>query len=180
MKVQGVKVRGSKVGVVCALVSLCAGLLLGASGCEGRAYAQEAVLECGAPELQAAPVAASFAGPRVLELQACEGLEGRAPMGCGERFTAQEDRVWVWTSVANPGEPTTVSMVWKKDGQERQRMSLEVGRSPAWRTWGYHTMRRGDVGAWTVEVLDAQGALLGATSFEVEPKVASAPATLGL
>ena len=77
MKVQGVKVRGSKVGVVCALVSLCVGLLLGASGCEGRAYAQEAVLECGAPELQAAPVAASFAGPRVLELQACEGLEGR-------------------------------------------------------------------------------------------------------
>lgn len=181
MKVQVVKVRGGvKVGVVGALVSLCVGLLAAASGCEGRAYAQEAVLECGAPGLQAAPVAASFAGPRVLELKACEGVEGREPVGCGERFTAQEDRVWVWTSVANQGEPTTVEMVWKKDGQERQRMSLEVGRSPGWRTWGYHTMRRGDVGAWTVEVLDAQGALLGATSFEVEPKVASVPATLGL
>jgi hypothetical protein len=59
-----------------------------------------------------------------------------------------------WMDVANPGEATQLTLVWKHDGQEVTRQSLDVGRAPHWRTWGSHPRR----GAHLIEVLVLDGA----------------------
>jgi hypothetical protein len=48
-----------------------------------------------------------------------------------------------------------VTLVWKLDGTEVTRQSLDVGRSPRWRTWGSCGTRKAHT--IEVEILDAEG-----------------------
>lgn len=91
----------------------------------------------------------------------------RNPVEVDDTFYAGGDQVWAFVSIANPGEPTTVTMRWKQEGEVRWTSELTVGKSRGWRTWSYRTLRRRDVGQWQVEILDAQQNLLGTIPFEV-------------
>ena len=55
----------------------------------------------------------------------------------------------------------TVTLVWSFDGRQVARQSLDVGRSPHWRTWGF-LPRRAAGHTVEVTVLDASGATLHA------------------
>jgi hypothetical protein len=83
----------------------------------------------------------------------------------GEAKLAQGKLVTYWVEVNNPGESTDVTLVWKLDGKETARQSLEVGRAPHWRTWGMcgtqkaHTIE--------IEVLDKEGHSLKTDSVTV-------------
>jgi len=63
-----------------------------------------------------------------------------------------------WVEVKNTKAPTHVTLVWKLDGKEVTRQSLDVGISPAWKTWGSAPLR----GAKSIEVdvLDESGNVL--------------------
>jgi hypothetical protein len=71
---------------------------------------------------------------------------------------ASATRVTYWVAVKNTKEPTTITLVWKLDGRESGRQVLDVGTSPAWKTWGTHAT----FGAKSVEVdvLDKAGAVV--------------------
>ncbi|MDP6944977.1 MAG: DUF2914 domain-containing protein, partial [Myxococcota bacterium] len=105
----------------------------------------------------------------VVDAAVAHGVSRRQPVRPSERFHVGQV-VWAWTAVANRGETAPVTMLWRRDGVVRSRMTLEVGKSPRWRTWSRRTLRGHDVGAWQVEVLDAQGAILRTLSFEVAPR----------
>jgi hypothetical protein len=71
---------------------------------------------------------------------------------------AHDHAATYWVVVKNTKAPTHVTLVWKLDGKEVTRQSLDVGISPAWKTWGSASLR----GAKSVEVdvLDESGNVL--------------------
>lgn len=87
--------------------------------------------------------------------------------GLDEVFFVGKDTVWAFASIANPGAAETVEMVWKQGEETRWSTSLEAGKSKGWRTWSRRTLRKKDLGAWTVEIVDAAGHVLGSIPFEV-------------
>ena len=98
--------------------------------------------------------AADTASVAVVRSQFTDKVEHSAPVASADQL-AQSARVTYWLSVKNDKAPTTVTLVWKLDGKESGRQTLDVGISPAWKTWGTHAR----LGAKTIEVdvLDATG-----------------------
>jgi len=98
--------------------------------------------------------AADTAQVAVVRSQFTDKVEHSAPVASADQL-AQSPRVTYWLSVKNDKAPTQVTLVWKLDGKESGRQTLDVGISPAWKTWGTHAR----LGAKTIEVdvLDAAG-----------------------
>jgi hypothetical protein len=71
-----------------------------------------------------------------------------------------------WVDVANAAEASQVTLVWTVDGKEVQRQSLDVGRSPHWRTWGSRPV--GGAHKIDVQVLDASGKSLKEDSVSLD------------
>jgi len=96
-------------------------------------------------------------GVSVVRSQFTNKVEHSSPVASADQL-GQSTRVTYWLAVKNDKAPTTVTLVWKLDGKESGRQSLDVGTSPAWKTWGTHAR----MGAKSIEVdvLDASGATL--------------------
>ena len=92
-------------------------------------------------------------------------VENGQPTGDAKDIAAAHKAIY-WVDIANTGEATQVTLVWTLDGKEVQRQSLDVGRSPHWRTWGARLLS----GARTigVQVLDASGKSLKEDSITLE------------
>jgi hypothetical protein len=74
-------------------------------------------------------------------------------------------RVTYRVAVKNDKTPTSITLVWKLDGKEAGRQSLDIGTSPAWKTWGTHWV--GGAKAVEVDVLDATGATVKTDTLEL-------------
>ncbi len=103
----------------------------------------------------------------VLESALSTGVSDRVPTGVASSFGTDTDRVWAWVKVRNRQAPTTITMIWRKGETVRSRVTLDVGTSGRWRTWSRRRVGTRDIGAWSVEILDADGTLLDTLSFEV-------------
>lgn len=104
---------------------------------------------------------------RVMSSELCESLTtgGRAWRCAPIDSPAAPGRVSFVTRIASP-RPLRLQHRWSQDGRVRQIVALSVAASP---TSGYRTFSRQSVsrGAWTVAVIDADGAVLREVSFEV-------------
>ena len=105
---------------------------------------------------------------RIIEGELAHGVSNRQPIGGSDSFEVG-DKVWAWVSVANTGDKAPITMVWRRDGVVRSRMTLDVGKSPRWRTWSRLKLRSYDVGTWTVDILDSSDNLLDVLRFDVDP-----------
>jgi serine/threonine-protein kinase len=87
------------------------------------------------------------------------------PSGDARGILAARKAVY-WIELANRGRATHVTLVWRIDGREVQRQTLDVGRGPRWRTWGARRIE----GAREIEVqvLDAAGHPLKVDSLALE------------
>ncbi len=103
----------------------------------------------------------------ILESVMAADVKERKPVGVAGAFDWSAGQIWSYIAVRNDGEPTTVKMVWRKDGKEKFGIDVKVGKSKAWRTWSRKRMRKKDVGAWTVDVVEPGGQVLKTMSFEV-------------
>ena len=106
--------------------------------------------------------AAPAAGAATAEVQAAKGVEKREPVEPGTTFTAGT-KVWVWSRITG-ANGTTVKHVWKKDGKAVWSATLKVG-SVKWTT---SSRRQVKAGAWTVEVVGADGSTIGSVDFTVQ------------
>jgi len=89
----------------------------------------------------------------VLASQFTDRVEKSNPVGDSSSLSSVPKATY-WMDVANPGDPTQLTLVWKHDGTEVMRQSLDVGKAPHWRTWGSHPRRAAHV----IEVLVLDGA----------------------
>ena len=90
----------------------------------------------------------------VVRSQFTDKVESSNPVASADQLS-QATRVTYWVSVRNQKEATTITLVWKLDGQEAGRQTLDVGTSPSWKTWGTHV--RGSAKSIEVDVLDKSG-----------------------
>ncbi len=124
------------------------------------ARAQDAAVAAPAPSASA-PEAIPVS---VVRAQFAVRVESGKPIGDASELRAGQ-MVTYWVEVNSPKAATTVTLVWKADGVEAARQSLDVGRAPAWRTWGQFPIRKAKV--VEVQVLDATGAELRTDSMTV-------------
>jgi hypothetical protein len=104
-------------------------------------------------------------GPWV-EMAMARGIENRKPIDQDRPFVAGET-VYAWTNV-HEYENGVVEHVWKKDGREIARYSIDIGGS-RWRTW---TRQRVQEGRYAVEVI-AAGEVLARREIDVAATTAS-------
>jgi len=93
----------------------------------------------------------------VVHSQFTDKVEQSKPVAGADQL-AQAKSVTYWVEVKNAKEATQVVLVWKLDGHEALRQTLDIGTSPGWKTWGSAATR----GAKSIEVdvLDKSGATL--------------------
>lgn len=113
-----------------------------------------------APRASAQPAAAATAASA--EVQAAKGVDKREPVEPGTTFTAGT-KVWIWSRISG-ANGTSVKHVWKKDGKAVWTATLKVG-SVKWTTSSRHQVK---AGAWTVDVVGADGTTLGSVDFTVQ------------
>ena len=83
-------------------------------------------------------------------------------------FVVGEDAEFLaWFDFANGERAQTLTAVFKKDGAERWRIDIEVGRSPNWRTWVKRRVGKRDAGDWVVEVIDEGGHVYASLPYTV-------------
>ena len=108
--------------------------------------------------------ASDSSGLAINEAKAAKGVEERQPVEPGASFSVG-DKVWLWMSVANSGDETQVTLVWKKDDKKVWETNLNVGRSTQWKTWARKTMR--SAGSYSVDIQNPAGEVLSTVSFTV-------------
>lgn len=113
-----------------------------------------------APRASAQPAAAATAASA--EVQAAKGVDKREPVEPGTTFTAGT-KMWIWSRISG-ANGTSVKHVWKKDGKAVWTATLKVG-SVKWTTSSRHQVK---AGAWTVDVVGADGTTLGSVDFTVQ------------
>lgn len=99
-----------------------------------------------------------------VELVIAAGVEDREPVGAAEAFAADVGQVYAWMRVTGAADQA-IEVVWTH-GPHVSTVPLEIGGSP-WRTWSSKTVPPEWTGEWTVEVRDAEGAVLASASFTV-------------
>ena len=90
----------------------------------------------------------------------------RQPVDSAVSFPASTGRLYCFTRVVGAQDPTQVVHVWYYGEEERARVTLAVNGSN-WRTYSSKLIQTHEIGAWRVEVLDAEGNSLETVQFEV-------------
>ena len=96
------------------------------------------------------------------------GVEGRELQGRAERFTTSAGTLHAWAKIKNDGDPQPIDMVWRKQGVETFRYSLDVGKSPSWRTWSRKNVSKNDAAPWSVQLVARSGEVLAERSFTID------------
>jgi hypothetical protein len=100
----------------------------------------------------------------VVRSQFTDKVEQSNPVAGSDQL-AQATHVTYWVAVNNPKEATTITLVWKLDGHEAGRQTLDVGTSPSWKTWGSHA--RFGSKSIEVDVLDKSGTTIKTDTLSI-------------
>jgi hypothetical protein len=98
----------------------------------------------------------------------CKDVVDHEPVDSGNSFTVNVGKLYCFTKITGAQSPTHITHVWLFDGTERARVELAVN-SVSWRTFSSKIIQPHELGAWRVDVLDAEGNVLKSLDFEVTP-----------
>jgi hypothetical protein len=107
--------------------------------------------------LASLPIVASAqegASITVVQAQFTDKIESRKPVGDASTLKSGQV-VTYWVEVNNPNDAQPITLVWKLDGVEAGKQTLDVGHAPHWRTWGSFPTKKAH--AVEVHVLDQDG-----------------------
>jgi len=112
-----------------------------------------------------AALAASGDAPvSVASIVFARSVESREPVDASKEFEASVARVFCWTKLSAKNPPVTVKHVWYKSGRKLLEVPWTLSDSSG-RYWSVKNVSSGD---WTVEVVGADGEVLGSASFKVK------------
>jgi hypothetical protein len=103
----------------------------------------------------------------VTDAAVCEKVVDRAPVGANTSFSATVGKLYCFTKIIGAQTPTTVTHVWYFGETEKARIELKVGAA-SWRTKSSKKIRAHMIGAWHVDVLDADGNVLRTLQFYLD------------
>ena len=110
--------------------------------------------------------AAAAADLQVEDAVVCTNVVDREPVDSAVSFPASVGRLYAFTRIVGASDPTQVVHVWYFGEMERARVTLGVNGSN-WRTYSSKVIQEHEIGAWRVEVLDADGNNLDSIQFDV-------------
>jgi hypothetical protein len=109
------------------------------------------------------------------EVAISQRIEERAPTERLRRLTVaqlQADGLYAYTAINAPrGLAERIQHVWRHDGQEVDRIALDIqgGREAGYRAWTHkRNFPAAPQGKWQVQVVTEAGQLIGMLRFEVE------------
>ena len=107
-------------------------------------------------------------GPSVVELAVASSIADRQPADPGNSFPATVGNLYCWSKIKNTGEDTEVSHIWRHGDTIMLEKTLQIGKSPKWRTWTKRRINEKHTGEWSCEVVDANKESLGKVTFTVQ------------
>jgi hypothetical protein len=100
----------------------------------------------------------------VVTAQFTDKIEAHKPVGDASTLKSGQV-VTYWVEVDNPSDAQAITLVWKLDGVESGKQTLDVGHAPHWRTWGSFPTRKAH--SIEVHVLDKDGRELRADTLSL-------------
>ena len=116
---------------------------------------------------QASMAPAASAGITIENAVICQNVVNRAPVGTGDIFAGDIEKVFCFCKVMGASEPTEITFNWYYQGSLKSTVKLPV-RSTSWRTWSSKTIVPEMTGEWMVEILAADGAPLESIIFFIQ------------
>ncbi len=93
-------------------------------------------------------------------------VENRELVGADSTFSADVGTVFCYTHITGAQDTTEIAHVWYYQDEEKARVPLGV-RTSDWRTWSSKKILPSWAGEWNVRVEDAEGNVLGSSSFVI-------------
>lgn len=93
-------------------------------------------------------------------------VENRELVGTDITFSSDIGTVYCFTHITGAQDTTEIAHVWYYQNEEKARVPLQVGSSD-WRTWSSKRILPSWVGDWDVRVEDAEGNVIGRSSFVI-------------
>ena len=121
-----------------------------------------AAVVAAAPVVALAQPAGATATAAAAEVKAGTGVENKESVGTATEFAAGT-KVWIWSRITGAAN-TTVQHVWKKDGAKVWAANLKIKGNK----WTTASRRQLKAGSYSVEVVGADGAVLGSVAFTVK------------
>ena len=103
----------------------------------------------------------------IAEAVICRDVENRTPVGAGDVFPSDVERLFCFVRVVGAASETQVQHKWFYQDQLVATVTLPV-RSENWRTYSSKQIGAGMTGEWMVEIGSDQGAILKKIIFVVE------------
>ena len=97
----------------------------------------------------------------------CQNVVDRVPVGTGDVFAADIEKVFCFCKVTGASEPTEITFNWYHQGGLKSTVKLPV-RAASWRTWSSKTIVPEMTGEWMVEILAADGSPLESIIFFIQ------------
>ncbi len=94
-------------------------------------------------------------------------VEERTPVGVADRFTEIPPRFHCHCVVDSRAPESTIIHTWRRGARVVSRVELQVGKSPAWRTWSRQRIRPEWADQWSCTASTLDGHVLGRATFEV-------------
>lgn len=114
---------------------------------------------------------------RVRRMQVTSGIEAREPVDHPSSFGPDDERVYAFVELSNPGDaPRELVVTFEHGARATGRVTLEVpAHMPRYRTWawteGAHHATQGDEPeAWTAVVRDESGDEIATDTFTVDAR----------
>lgn len=106
-------------------------------------------------------------GLQVVRDAVATGVSNREPVEPGQVFAPSVGRIYYFTELRAEAPPTEIAHVWYYRDREVARVSLPV-QEATWRTWSSKQILPEWTGAWKVEALTPEGAVVASETFAVE------------
>jgi hypothetical protein len=106
-------------------------------------------------------------------LEMASNIEKREPVLLGEKAAANGDAIYAFTDFKNAGPGAEKVLVeWTHPASGHYfAYDVEVARHKRYRTWTRHPIPARREGTWVVRVKDADGCVIGETTFDAEPEL---------
>jgi hypothetical protein len=112
--------------------------------------------------------ASAWSGPTVARHVLTRDVIAREPVDEANKFSAEGDKVCYFVQFMGVAEPSEIKQVWLYQGKTELEVPLSLEEGPSWRTWSCKQIFPDQLGAWQVELRDAQDAVMDSATFTVE------------
>jgi hypothetical protein len=97
----------------------------------------------------------------------CKGVDQRVPLGTGNVFASDAERIYCFTKITGATQDTMITHKWFLNGELKSSVDLPIASS-SWRTWSFKQIGPADVGDGMVEVVSAEGVVLTTIIFFIQ------------